>query len=298
MRANINVLLASARLPFLILTPVSILLGIACAVAVTSEINWVDAALVLLTGLAAHVSVNTLNEYSDFRIGLDAITRKTPFSGGSGALPENPDQATNVLVLGVSALVVTLLGGLYLVLQSGWQLLVPGAIGLLLVACYSPWMTRSPTLSLISPGLAFGPLMVIGTAYVLTRQVTLTAILASMVPFFLVNNLLLLNQYPDIQADKTFGRRNLPILFGVIASGRVYLIFMLLAAAMIVTGIWLELMPWTSVIPLVLLVIMLPLALLAAQRIDDQKRLIPLLGVNVAVTLVVPVMLSVAMLTV
>mgnify|MGYP001825997720 FL=1 len=296
-RGKVFVLLASARIPFLLLTLVLILLGFACAFAVTHEILWGKLAIILLTAISAHVSVNALNEYADFRVGLDAITDKTPFSGGSGALPNNPQQAQSVLLLGMASLFVTLAGGLYLVSVTGPELLLPGLAGVLIVAFYSPWMTRSPFLSLVMPGLAFGPIMVIGTAYVLAELVTVAMVLAGMVPFFLVNNLLLLNQYPDIEADRQHGRRNLPILYGTKRSGMVYLLFKLSAAASIVAGILLGVMPVNTLLPVLLLVAASPIALIAAKRIDDRKRLIPLMTLNLVVTLVVPVLLAVSMLT-
>ena len=172
------VLLASARVPFLLLTLVLVLLGVACASTVTQEMEWEKLAIILLTAVSAHVSVNALNEYFDFRIGLDAVTDKTPFSGGSGALPHNPQQARSVLLLGIASLLVTLAAGLYLVTVTGQELLLPGMAGLLIVALYTPWMTRSPFLSLVMPGAGFGLIMVIGTAYVLAGQVTLTMVLA------------------------------------------------------------------------------------------------------------------------
>lgn len=296
-RGMLVVLLASARMPFLLLTLVLILLGFAAAFAVTHEILWSKLAIILLTALTAHVSVNALNEYVDFRIGLDMVTKKTPFSGGSGALPNNPQQARSVFILGMVSLFVTLAGGLYLVSVTGPELLLPGLAGILIVAFYTPWMTRSPFLSLVMPGLAFGPIMVTGTAYVLAGEVTLAMVLAGMVPFFLVNNLLLLNQYPDIEADRQHGRRNFPILYGTRSSGIVYLLFTLSAAASIVAGILLGVMPVNTLLPVLLLVAASPIALMAAKRVDDRKRLIPLMTLNLVVTLVVPVLLSVSMLT-
>ncbi len=47
-------------------------------------------ALVLLGALAAHGAVNALNEYADYRSGLDLRTARTPFSGGSGTLVDHP----------------------------------------------------------------------------------------------------------------------------------------------------------------------------------------------------------------
>jgi 1,4-dihydroxy-2-naphthoate octaprenyltransferase len=66
----------------------------------------------------------------------------------------------------------------------------------------------------LAPGLGFGPLMVMGTEVALAGQYTLEGFVASLVPFFLVNNLLLLNQYPDIEADKAVGRRHFLVVYG------------------------------------------------------------------------------------
>ena len=290
------VLLASARVPFLLLTLVLVLLGVASAFTVTHAIDWDKLSIILLTALSAHVSVNALNEYADFRIGLDAVTEKTPFSGGSGALPKNPQQAQSVYLLGMVSLFVTLAGGLYLVYLTGPELLLPGLAGLLIVAFYTPWMTRSPFLSLVMPGAGFGTIMVIGTAYVLAGEVTLTMVLASLVPFFLVNNLLLLNQFPDIRADREHGRRNLPILYGTKVSGIVYLLFNLSAAGAILAGILLGAMPLNALFAVVLLIAASPIALMAAKRTDAVRRMIPLMTMNLVVTLVVPACLAVTLL--
>ncbi len=296
-RQGLSVLVASARLPFLLLPLVLVLLGVACAFTVTPAIDWGKLAVILLTAVSAHVSVNTLNEYFDFRTGLDAVTEKTPFSGGSGALPENPQQAQSVFLLGIASLLMTLAGGLYLVSVKGWELLLPGVAGVLIVALYTPWMTRSPFLSLVMPGAGFGMIMVIGTAYVLAGEVTLTMVLASLVPFFLVNNLLLLNQFPDIRADREHGRRNLPILYGTKVSGIVYLLFNLSAAAAILAGILLAAMPLKAAFAVVLLIAASPIALVAAKRTGAVKRMVPLMTMNLVVTLVVPAFLAVTLLT-
>jgi 1,4-dihydroxy-2-naphthoate octaprenyltransferase len=74
------------RLPFLLLTPVCVFLGLGMAVYASKTIDIVYALLAFAGALCAHVSVNAANEYFDFRSGLDEKTMKTPFSGGSGTL--------------------------------------------------------------------------------------------------------------------------------------------------------------------------------------------------------------------
>ena len=83
-------ILAATRPSFLMLAPVTVLLGLGSAVQSGASIAWQQLAAALLGALAAHVAVNTLNEYQDFHSGLDRVTERTPFSGGSGALPAQP----------------------------------------------------------------------------------------------------------------------------------------------------------------------------------------------------------------
>ena len=114
-----NSLLRSMRFPFLILTPVSIFLGYTTSLSHVENISHFDLWLVLAGALLAHISVNTFNEYYDFRSGLDFKTVKTPFSGGSGALIESPDAADHILYTAVISLAVTILIGFYFTVNLG-----------------------------------------------------------------------------------------------------------------------------------------------------------------------------------
>ena len=55
--------------------------------------------------------------------------------------------------------------------------------------------------------------------------------------FFLVNNLLLLNQVPDLQADKKVGRNNILMKFGVARSMYIFSVFVALALAIFLVSI-------------------------------------------------------------
>lgn len=218
--------LAPARPPFLLLALSCVGLGLALAwrTAGHAPTFWLDALSALIGGVAAHVAVNALNEYVDFRSGLDLITRRTPFSGGSGVLPAHPQLAGYALFMGATAAAVTVcIGGLFMWMHpERLPLLLPlGLLGLTLVVSYTPWITRMPTLCLVAPGLGFGPVMVLGTLVALTGQVSWQAIALSAVPFFLTNNLLLLNQFPDVEADRQVGRRTAPMVWGLRVSVQV-----------------------------------------------------------------------------
>ncbi|HHJ06807.1 MAG TPA: prenyltransferase, partial [Anaerolineae bacterium] len=180
------------RLPFLILGPACALLGIGAAVWQVGRVSVFYSALAMLGAVTAHISVNAFNEYFDFKSGLDFKTKATPFSGGSGTLPANPQAARPALMTAWTTLGITALIGLYFLWVWGLALLPLGLLGLVIVYIYTNWITRSPFLCLIAPGLGFGILTVMGTNFVLTGQYSLTAFFAALVPFFLVNNLLLL----------------------------------------------------------------------------------------------------------
>ena len=75
---------------FLSLTPVSVLLGWAVADWQAGGVSMVQLWWAFIGAVASHISVNAFNEYLDFRSGLDSRTQRTPFSGGTGTLPEVP----------------------------------------------------------------------------------------------------------------------------------------------------------------------------------------------------------------
>ncbi len=132
------------RIPFLILTPASIFLGFATSYMTSAQINYFDLFLVFVGALLAHISVNMLNEYHDFRSGLDAMTTKTPFSGGSGALIDNPQAAKVVFFIAVVSLVLTIFIGTYFVFSRGVLIFPLGIIGILIILTYTQWLNTYP----------------------------------------------------------------------------------------------------------------------------------------------------------
>ena len=294
--SNLKDYLGPMRLPFIILTPACVLVGLGTAVWSTGKANGVYFTLALIGAIAAHISVNAFNEYFDFKSGLDHRTHRTPFSGGSGTLPEKPEFARQALSIALAAIAITALIGLYFLRVRGISLLPLGALGLLIIVAYTPWFTRNPVLCLITPGLGFGPLMVMGTDFVLTGGYSWTSFFASLVPFFLVNDLLLLNQFPDIEADKSVGRRHFPIIFGSRVSSLIYGTILLLSYLSIVIGIMLGYLPRTSLLGLLTLLIAIPTIVGAYRHADSVEKLVPSLGLNVVINIATPALVAVGLL--
>jgi 1,4-dihydroxy-2-naphthoate octaprenyltransferase len=187
---KIKPIIGTMRLPFLVLTPMCIFLAWSPIWAKNIDIQNHLFILTFIGAIMAHISVNMLNEYLDFKSGLDLNTIRTPFSGGSGALPNNPYMAKTVLSLSLITLFITLLIGLFFVWMYAWQLLSIGLLGLLLIVAYTRWINQHPWLCLIAPGLGFGVLMVIGANFAVSGVFDSNLYLVSLLPFFLVNNLL------------------------------------------------------------------------------------------------------------
>lgn len=288
-----SAVLGPMRLPFLTLVPACIVLGAATAYLESGSLNWIYLILAFVGGLAAHIGVNSLNEYDDFKSGLDMRTERTPFSGGSGALPDQPEKARYALITGLLALAVVFLIGVYFVIQWGWAITPLGLLGILVIVAYTPAMTRSPLLCLLAPGLGFGIFMVNGTHFALTGQYSVAAFLASLAPFFLVSNLLLMNQFPDLEADRASGRKHLIIAYGTGAGVKAFGIFLAACYVALLLSVLLGPLPYWALLGL----LTLPLGVQVTRGLSAEKEnipgLIPFMGKNILLTHAIPLLMAV-----
>ncbi len=285
----------ASRPSFLLLTPLCVLLGAGTAFAIEGSIDPRRLALILAGALLAHAAVNLFNEFEDFRSGLDWQTRRTPFSGGSGALPAQPAAAPWVRLGAWVSLGMVVGIGLFLVIEAGPGLLALGLVGLVLIFGYSGWITRSPLPCLVAPGLGVA-LMVPGTHYALNGSFAIEAFLAALVPLFLGSALLLLNQFPDVEADRLAQRRHLPIVLG---RRRAADVFAALVAAAYVSLALSALgggLPAGATAGLLCLPFGILVALRVRRHAMDQSALLPWMGANVATTLVTLALMGIGLL--
>ena len=112
--------LGVARARFLLL-PVTLVASGAAASAWDGAFRWGRTLLALVGLVALHAAVNSLNEASDMRTGIDLRTRPTPFSGGSGTLPAGDLEVRHAATLGYVAAGVGLLIGIWFLWRVGWQ---------------------------------------------------------------------------------------------------------------------------------------------------------------------------------
>lgn len=290
---TLSVALRSARPPFLLLTPSMLALA---AALVWHEQQQLPAGLLLvvvLVALSAAAASNLLNEFFDAH-DVDQWTQPTPFSGGSKALVEQPAQRERIKWLGLLLVSVSVWGGLYLVAQTGWPLLLLGVLGVALVIGYSPVLNRFPVLCLLAPGLGYGLVMFVGASWALRGAVGGDAWLLLPVPLLQVSALLLLNQFPDVQADRQAGRRHALTVWGSERSWSVFAGLHLLAMG------WLGVMLLAGLLPAgagggLLLLPLLVAVLWLSRSMAHGAVVLLAMGGNVALVLLTPLFMAVGM---
>jgi len=295
--SSVKAWMMQIRAPFLVLTPISVLVGVSVVVWESGwgSINYLYMTLAFVGAMLGHIAVNVINEYFDYKSGVDFKTERTPFSGGSGVLVEGLLSPRVVYTVGMLCLAGIVAIGGYFISIYGAAIIPLGVLGIITIYFYTTHIVKYPLLCIVAPGLGFGPLMVMGTYFVLTGGYGLAAGLASITPAFLVSNLLLLNQFPDVEADASADRRHLPIVIGRKKSATVYALILLGAYIALIIPVALSVLPVWALLGL----ITLPLALTAikgAQQYYDQiPLLVPTLGKNVVLTLVFPLLIAIGL---
>lgn len=237
---RVDAYLKVARAKFLALPVALVALG-AAAAAQRGLFDPLRTGLALLGLLNFHVAVNALNEYSDYRRGIDEETEKTAFSGGSGTLPEGELEAQSALRLSLLAMAI---GGAilaYLLYVVGFALVPIVVVGVVTVVGYTDVLARMG-LGELAAGLGLGSLPVFGTALVQDGSLEGITYAVGVPAFFLTFNLLLLNEFPDEEPDRRGGRTNLIHLLGRRSAARMYLLAGLAAPvsifAFVVAGVF------------------------------------------------------------
>ena len=278
------------RPQFLLLSVVLVFLG-TCLAWYDDAFHLGYALLAFVGLLLTHISVNTLNDYFDYRSGIDLEVKRTPFSGGSGILPSALLKPRQVLWLGLTSFLLAIPIGVYFVVARGWQLLPLLLIAAVCILLYTPVILKLGWPEW-APGVGLGALPVLGAYFVQTTAYTLPAVVASIPSAILVHNLLLLNEFPDTEADEKAGRKTLPITMGKARASLLYAMLTLIVYLWIIGGVVARLMPLFCLIAL----LTLPLAVKAIQgalRHQEITKLVPAMANNVLVVLLTQLLLGI-----
>lgn len=280
------------RPQFLLLVPVCVFAGVAASLYMGNSFNAPYFILAFFGALFAHISVNVLNDYFDYKSGIDFKTQRTPFSGGSGMLPGALLRPRKVLLLGIGSLAVTILIGIYFLYIYGSIILPIGLLGVALVLLYTPYITKLPGVTeLVGPGLGFG-LIVLGTYFTQTGAYSVMAAVTAVIVGLFVANLLLLNEFPDVEADRSVGRRHIPIIVSKRKAAWIYCSIMAIAYALLIAVVIADVLPLLALLGLATLPLGIKAIRGALKSHSDTGELIPAMGMNVQVVIITPLLMS------
>ena len=287
--------LVVVRAQFLLLSLVLALLGASLAWYQTrlagDPFNLGYAFLAFVGILLAHLSVNVLNDYFDYKSGVDLKTQRTPFSGGSGSIVNGLITPPQALWIGIGSLVVIIPLGVFFTLTVGWGLLPLLLVAAGCIVLYTPFILKLNWPEW-APGVGLGSLPVLGAFFVQTGTYPMAAVIASIPSGILVHNLLLLNEFPDADADATANRRTMPIALGKRRSAWIFSALTGIVYLWIVGAVIASQMPPFTLLGL----LTLPLAVKAVRgsmHYDDMGQLVPGMASNVMVVLLTQLLMAI-----
>jgi 1,4-dihydroxy-2-naphthoate octaprenyltransferase len=225
-----NVYIKALRAPFLTGSLIPVIIGAAYGF-IDKHFSLLLFLITALGVAALHLAANLLNDYYDAK-GSDPINvRLTPFSGGSRVIQNRQVAPWCVLSIAVFFYVLSLSAAIWLVLLGRPLVL---AIGILGVA--AGWAYSARPLQLMSRGwgeicifFAFGPFITLGAYYVMSGSLSWSAFALGFPQGFFITAVIWINQFPDYEADRDAGKKNLVVRLGLKLSRYPYCIIMLAA---------------------------------------------------------------------
>ncbi|MBN1780274.1 prenyltransferase [bacterium] len=294
MNARFQIWFQQIRGPFLLLAVVLAFIGIAAA-RYYEPVRFWPCCLIVIGVVQTHIAVNLFNELSDYRTGIDSRTTPTPFSGGSGMMQSgktNPDTVRHVAYFNCASAAGI---GLYFTFVSSPWILTFMIAGGLAIRFYTSFFTRFLMGEFLA-GLTLGTGVVLGSFLALTGTMKAPVLLASLPPGILTTQLLFLNEFPDMEADRSGGRNHWVIHLGLRRSACLYCVLNAVLYALI------ALIPVLTSLPKLCWIALLTLPAGAAACIGARKyynqpdKLVPFMGLNVIMVLVTDLLLGMGLL--
>jgi 1,4-dihydroxy-2-naphthoate octaprenyltransferase len=268
------------RVRFLLASVIAVCLGLAINWWQNQTIDLVYAGLTFVGVIALHASVDLLNDYWDFKCGIDTKTKRTKFSGGTGVLPEGLLRPNEVYRAGLIFLIIGSSIGGYFIFEKGITIAVILAFAIISIYFYSTKIVNSG-LGEIFVAIK-GSMIVLGTFFVQTSHITMEPILGGIVVGILSSLVLFVNSFPDFDADKAGGRKTLVIILGKKKASNVVWIFPIIVYGSIISGIVLHVLPILSLITLFTIPLLIKSGLRLKQNFDDIDKIVPTMGLFVS----------------
>lgn len=211
MAGGAKIWIEAARPKTLPAAVIPVLVGTAFAQAAGAA-SLAKAAICLVFSLLVQIGTNFANDYFDFVQGADTHERVGPRRAvAAGIVAPRTMLVATVLVLGAAFAV-----GLLLVAEGGWILLPVGVVSIVCAIAYTggPYPLGYNGLGDLFVFIFFGLVAVGATFYVQAHAVTWPVIAAASAVGLLAANILVANNYRDVETDAKAGKRTLVVRFG------------------------------------------------------------------------------------
>jgi len=272
----LSVWLRVIRVRFLLASVIAVSVGLALNWQQNFSIDPLDAILIFAGVMALHASVDLLNDFWDFKRGIDTKTKRTKMSGGTGVLPEGLLKPSSVYRAGIGFLIIGSVIGSYFVVTDG--IIIGIILGFAILSIYF-YSTK-----IVDSGLGEffvavkGSMIVIGAYFIQSGQITIESILGGIVVGVLSSLVLFIASFPDHDADKSKGRKSLVISVGKEKAVKLFWIFPLVSYLTIIIGVSTNLFPLLSLITFLTIPLMIKSGLGLRKNFNSIENLVPFMS--------------------
>ena len=272
----LSVWLRVIRVRFLLASIIAVSVGLSLNWWQNSTFDFLDAILTFAGVMALHASVDLLNDFWDFKRGIDTKTKRTKMSGGTGVLPEGLLKPSSVYRAGVAFLIIGAVIGGYFVITDGITIAIILGFAILSIYFYST--------KIVDSGLGEffvavkGAMIVIGTLFIQSGEITIESILAGIVVGALSSLVLFIASFPDHDADKSKGRKTLVIVAGKEKAVKLFWVFPLVSYCAIISGVLLQVFPLLSLISFLSIPILIKSGLGLKKHFNSVDNLFPFMS--------------------
>jgi len=209
--SKFNSLLLASRPTTLLAAVVPVMVGSALAISM-NKFFLPYSLVALLCSILIQIGTNFTNDLYDFLKGSDTVKRKGPRRVlASGLISVSEMRTAIILVFGL-----TFLLGLYLVYSVGILILWVGIFSIFAGIIYTagPYPLAYNGLGDIFVFIFFGIVGTMGTFYLHTQEISVLSFIVSIPVGALITNILVVNNFRDIEEDREANKRTLAVILG------------------------------------------------------------------------------------
>ncbi len=198
--------------------------------------NWIPSLICLSFALLIQIGTNFANDYLDGVKGTDTEARIGPLRAvASGSVQPLAMRRAALIVLALAFIL-----GLSLIFYGGWWMLLIGASSVICAWLYTggPYPLAYNGLGDLFVILFFGLIAVACTYFVQALQITVDAFLLGLASGLVINNILVVNNYRDLEEDILASKRTLVVMMGRRFAQLQYLGSTVLAATILLVLAW------------------------------------------------------------